>query len=213
LVEANTLWDLPTGKPFPIEGLGTKFIVVGFPFGSKLSPIKLLPYQKDQIKVAVLHQYVWTASSSFPNAPRSAHVTSLLKLAKHYRYTHVVTGDNHLAFQTEHDGVTVFNCGSIINRNSDQRNYKPSVGILHDDGSIQRLYLDTSKDKWLAEDKIKFNSKKADLRELIEGFKKLSTDTIDFLELLEKHLDDPKVKSDVKKALLEIIEKTRNAKG
>jgi hypothetical protein len=187
------------------------FLITGFPFGAKLVPPILKLKSSPKIRIALIHRYIWSSKASYPNAPKSQHFSKLIKeLGKNHGYTHIVTGDNHIAFETEINGVKIFNCGSIINRNSDQRVYRPSVGILYDNGSIKRVYLDTSKDKWLEDGGIlKISSTVPDLSKLVEEFRRLNISRVNFLDLLEKKTSDPKLNSRVKKALLEIIEEVK----
>ena len=53
---------------------------------------------------------------------------------------------------------------------SDEIDYKPSVGLLQEDGDIDRVFLDVSEDRWTDEAVRKHEKTDAMRREQVEGF-------------------------------------------
>jgi predicted phosphodiesterase len=212
LLQTNRIIEL---SPSISTSFGT-FAAQGFSYGEKvqrfnvkqMDPSIIIP---PKIRIAAIHKYLWMQNHSFPGAPKENHVRNLTKiLGKNHGYTLVVSGDNHRGFSTNVNGVRVFNCGSLMCRNSDQKNYKPRVGLLYEDGTIKSHFLDTSKDKWLDEDTLKKKvCSEIDLEILIKGFKNLSTKTINFLELLDLKLKDESIDPAVRDVLLNIVDEVK----
>ena len=58
----------------------------------------------------------------------------------------VVYGDNHKGFLATQGNTTMFNCGGLQRRKSDEISYRPQVGLLYENGSIKPELLDCSAD-------------------------------------------------------------------
>jgi hypothetical protein len=88
----------------------------------------------------------------------------------------------------------------------DERKSKPSVGLLYEDGTVAREYLDTSKDLWIdIEDAI--NPEVVGMRDFIDGLKNLESDSFDFREEVERYISDNKVERRVADLVLESMGK------
>ena len=102
----------------------------------------------DEFAIAVVHKYIYKDNkTSYPGAKKSARVLQHQRELKEYRVS--VFGDNHIPFESTRAGHTTINCGSLIARKLDEINHRPSVGLIRDDGSVVREYLDTSDDKFI----------------------------------------------------------------
>lgn len=180
-----------------------------FAWGSTLYNL-LPPNQKRKekgIHLAVVHKYIWSGGANYPGSKQEDHVKEFNARIK--GFDAAVVGDNHVGFDHTSSGVTTFNCGSLMSRNIDQRNHRPRVGLLREDGTIESYFLDTAKDQWLATDQIKKLEEKVNLSSLLKEFKKVSANTINFLDVLETALKSNEVSEDAKGCLNQILEEVK----
>ena len=172
-----------------------KMLVFGFPYGSKIKPIKART--GDHIYIALAHEYVWIKGHNYTSAPaenRLGRNTAEYRDGKWKGYDIVVYGDNHNGFLLKPPSSTTFiNCGSMMRTNSDQVDYKPSVGLLHSNGRVARYYLDTSEDKYLDISKEVLGEDPLDMRALLKELEKLDGTDLDFIELVQQHLKRNKI--------------------
>lgn len=136
LVEANVVKDLPPGLPVTVGGV----VLHGFPWGVPTRPRE--ETSGLSLHVAVIHSYIWI--------PGQEHVgASAASRAEMWRgglggYDVAVFGDNHRPFNSG----TIHNCGALMIRKADERDIRPSVGLIHSDGTVTRRYLDTSQERY-----------------------------------------------------------------
>jgi len=126
-----------------------------------------------------------------------------------------VFGDNHRAFSgMSTDGCTVvINPGCLIPRKSDERRLGPSVYLLHDDSTVERVKLDTSEDKWVNEDvfdclhneDVEGISRLVEEMgsRLIEELGSLASDSLDFEAAVRRYCDQEKVDPAVRDAIMQ----------
>lgn len=208
LVQVGRITNLRPGVPLGVGSL----CLHGFPFGFEPKSLekKLAPW----MDVAVVHKFIWTKSTGYVGAPEENRLKSQLKNLQGYDVA--VFGDNHKGFissSMEEGRTDVINCGGFMRRKSDEADYKPSVGLLYSDGSIERHYLDTSKDKMLA-------GKEA-LSEAVQGIgfegflEELSTlgrSAIDFTEAVKQTLQREKIPDSVRDIVLQVMDCDRKDK-
>ena len=180
-----------------------KFMADFYGFGWEEPFIR--PHYTERLNVAIVHRYVWIKNKSFPGAPNKNLAHTLMSELKDYQV--IVTGDNHLPFDVKTDKQILFNCGSLIPRNIDQKEYIPSVGLLQEDGDIKREYLNIP-GKWLNSKRIKTESKK-DLSGLLRELKKIDVKAMNFTDILEQRIKGSKISKDARKTLLEILEEVK----
>lgn len=162
LVEAGVIQHL---HPTMTHALG-KLLIKPFPSG-----FTVCPPDRDSdlmLNVAVIHDYVWTASSGYPGADPKARLNEWLPRLEGYHA--VVWGDNHSGFLVkDKTGRFFLNCGSFMRRLAPERDYRPSVGLLFTDGTITRHFLDVSSDQF-AEASEQANEIEDALHIKLEGF-------------------------------------------
>jgi Calcineurin-like phosphoesterase len=140
LVEAGCITNLVPGQSAEIGPL----LVTPFPHGFDVKPAKR---HSMMVNVALIHQFIWTAKTGYEGAPEESRYGRWVKRLEGYDIA--VCGDNHKGFLIQQEGSpTVLNVGTLMARHSDERDYKPFVGLIHADGTVSRHYLDISKDKW-----------------------------------------------------------------
>jgi hypothetical protein len=136
LAEAGRLTYLRPGEPLVVDQL----LLWGFPWGY---PVRPCPKPHSLcLNVAVVHAYAWTKRTGFPGAREEKRAKAYFP--KLQGYDLAVFGDNHIPFRAG----SLFNCGALYGKRTDERAYRPSVGLLYADGTVARHYLDVSKDQW-----------------------------------------------------------------
>jgi hypothetical protein len=210
LVKAGKIINLT--KPIEIAG-AVPLRIRPFPYGYKVTPNES-PHDL-AIEIALVHQYVWTKTPSgttgYENAPAENRVAKMLPSLRGYDVA--VFGDNHISFTSQPgDGeTTIYNCGGFYRRNADQIDHKPSVGMLHRDGTVSRHFLDCSKDVFLSGGKPSNNKDRHyDLSEFMEELITLESTFVDFAEAVKRFLDSEKIGGAVKQIILEILEKGKS---
>lgn len=208
LVEANKIKNI---KPFRHKNFAIcldNFVIYGFPFGENL--VELIRPNDDKIHIAAIHDYIWIPGHSYPNAPDERMLKKLHHNpvgGKFYGYDVVVYGDNHKGFMTHAGKTTIFNCGTLMRRKSDEIDYKPQVGLLLKSGEIVPHYLDISEDKYLEtmEEEI---SPELDMTSFMKELEKLGETVLDFKERMEQlFLHTKKISTQAKQIIIEAMEK------
>jgi len=176
-------------------------VLWGFPWGKDIAFSELWrDGSTEAVHIAVAHQYVWEGQCKYDGAPKEKHISNLVKQLKGYDVA--VFGDNHKGFQAQAGDCTVFNCGTFIRRKADEIGYKPQVGLLYDNGTVEIHYLDTSQDKIEAVEKSAANDE-LDITAFVEELNKLGGDSLDFQTAVERYVE----KHGVKKPIREIIQR------
>ncbi len=175
----------------------------GFPWGTEITPNESRK-SDDEIHIIVAHQYIWAGKHRYTKAPEELRLDHLKDKLKGYDVA--VFGDNHDGFITKIGNCNVINCGCLIQRRVDERDYKPMVGLIYDDGTIKPHYLDTSKDIWLEEEgsELVGNSEGLDL--LLNELRELNPDSLDFREAIERYTENEEVDKEVKEVIEEAMD-------
>ena len=149
LIQSKCIHHMHPQTPTLIESNGYEFLVFGYPYEYYLEPIK--QRTDNMIYVALIHEYCWIKGYSYPGA-KNGKLRGGQKYVINNRYKGydtIIFGDNHQGFVTTIGQTHIMNCGSLIRLKSDQIDYKPQVGLLYSDGSIQSYYLDITTDKFI----------------------------------------------------------------
>ena len=198
---AEALREIQTGKLTRVTG-ACYLAVWGWSWGFDVEPLE--ESTSSVLDVAVIHSYCWTTDRHYPNAPDEKRVTAYKDRLKGYDVA--VFGDNHKGFTAKSGDCTVFNCGRLMNRRMDERNGKPQVGLLHDDGTITSHYLDTSKDKYIDPSRVLETKTETDVGEFMDELRELEVDSTDFRECVLRYLDDHHVEDGVREKVLVALE-------
>lgn len=153
LVESGLVQNMPATKTFT-GGRNGSILITGFPDGFNVKP----PQTKHGLvlNVALIHDFIWMKGTGYEGAPENKRYGAWAN--KLCDYDLAVFGDNHKGFLTQdpagsvtnsdHRRCSVLNCGGLQCRRSDEKTYRPRVGLLHDSGLVTQHFLDTSQDKW-----------------------------------------------------------------
>ncbi len=179
------------------------FSLHSFPFGVQITPLEK---ELRGLRVAVAHSYIWTEGNQYTGAPNGDNLSSYIKQLKGYGVA--VFGDNHKGFTAKAGDCTVYNCGCLIRRKQNEREYKPAVGLLFDNGKVKRHFLDVSEDKWLEDDEElplgEVNER--ELSEFIDGLGGLDVERVGFGDMVRRYVNDGEVSDGVGKVMLEALE-------
>jgi DNA repair exonuclease SbcCD nuclease subunit len=179
--------------------------ITGFGYGKKITK----PHNTDCVNISVIHEYNWIDGKGYKDAENKS------KIGKHRKellqYNTVIIGDNHKGFFTKINKTNIFNCGSLMRLHSDQKDYKPRIGILNENGKVDPYYLNISEDLFLeTEIKHKEDTEETE-KSLIRFFsemKKLGHSTLDFVQALKYRIEKEDVTKPVKKIIQKIIEES-----
>lgn len=188
LCAGGKIRDLPMRTALPVESNGIKLQLYGTPYGFEPHPVAL-PEEGEGLKIAVVHKFIWTKATGYSGAPEDGRLGKIKEKLKGYNVA--VVGDNHRGFLHDpKDGnCIILNSGCTIPRRSDERDLRPSVGLLKQDGTVERYYLDTSKDKWAdPEDVAKDVAKALDLGRFTKAMNELTNNPLDFREAVLRHI-------------------------
>ena len=172
-----------------------------FPWGYEVKPYDG-PKQTGDIHIAVVHAYIWGKDfGGYPGAPEDRRVESYL--SKLEGYDAAVFGDNH---EGRLINSRLINCGTFLRRKSDERHYRPMVGILYEDAHIEVHYLDVSADLWLddAPSKAK-EDQAADTSGIVESLRKLGVDALDFRAMVRHLMDQQQTGERVRQVVAGVV--------
>jgi DNA repair exonuclease SbcCD nuclease subunit len=154
-----------------------------FPWGKDVIPCPTT--DNGYLNVAVIHSYIWTGDCKYIGAPKEANKLAWMERLKGYDVA--LFGDNHKGFIAKAGDCTVVNCGTLMARRSDERDYKPFVVLLYSDGEVERHYLDISEDKWIEEDSVvSSHDIEGRLSEFLDELEELDDDNLDFRAALNR---------------------------
>jgi len=196
--------DRTSRKRLPVSSTMTH--CWGFPWGF---PVKLprfeTPKNKGAIRIALAHEYNWIPDHSYPGAPKEQRISKKRKALMDFDV--VIFGDNHKGFLTKIGNTTIFNCGTLMRRKTDEADYKPWVGLIHSDASVTPHYLDISKDKLdLSKPDNVDPALALDVEEFLSELDNLSVNPLDFCLAVERYVTEHKNLSiETAKTLLEAI--------
>ncbi len=203
LVRTNLIKYMHPETPTAISDTNKNIVSMGYPWGYEVKPLG--PQQEGTLRIAVLHEYNWIPGKEYPSAPTTSKLSGKRKNFKGWDI--VCIGDNHKGFMRRIGKTTFFNCGSMMRRKSDEKDYKPWVGLVTKQGEVIPHYLDTSKDKHIKQTNVNLNDTKdgIDMDGFLQGLEDLGKDALDFKvamkHYLHKHKTSKAVRSIIKGAM------------
>lgn len=173
-----------------------------FPFGYEPTPCTAA-WHEFYFHVCVAHKFVWIDGHGHVGAPDEARIKRRLPQLK--GYTAAVFGDNHKGFLVQ-SPMTIFNCGGLMRRRKDEKEYKPQVGIMHSNGTITPHYLDCSGDKFFDSTKLKALPQEQEgspeLAKLVAELGALGDVSCDFKALCRRRAEAEGVRAGVRSRVL-----------
>jgi hypothetical protein len=200
LMRTGTITLIEPGVPYQVPG--SSLVLHGVPWEHDIPKVKRV---KGAIHLAVVHAYCWRGSASYPGAPAEReYVAYKAKLAGYHA---AVFGDNHKGFLTMAGECHLLNCGGFMRRKIDEVDSRPSVGLLHADGSISVERLDCSADKFLSRDlEVKFHEEEGlKLGDFVRDLETLGGERLDFEEALRHYLSNYEVSEQARQIILQSL--------
>lgn len=204
LCQAGVLTNVRPGIDHQI---GDEVYAFGFPWGTKITPPHeiLTAAKEDAVYVALCHAYIWTEGACHPEAgPEDRWDTFREKLKG---YDCAVFGDNHVPFTAARAKVgecEIYNCGAFIARARNEQVFARSVGVVYSDGTVSRVPLDTTEDRWLDEDTPAEAETPVGYEDLVKELSSLAGEALDFgfalARTLDRHGAGPDVRALIEKA-------------
>ncbi len=161
----------------------------------------------DMLRVLLTHEYMWVEGAGHVGASEDQKVTTDWS-KKFADFDVVVVGDNHHGFQRKiNDGnCTIFNCGALMRRRSNEADYEPRVGLLHASGKVTSHPLDTSRDvltRTVTEEQEREDDEDDEVASsFVEELQKLEASRFSFREAIMRAMDKQKVDNKVRKIIL-----------
>jgi len=196
-----------------------RFIIHPFPHGFELAPLlrkrdekkkkkkaRNLPDTDSYFHIAAVHDYIWNkGKTGFPGAPKTALIGGMGERLK--GYTAAFFGDNHKGFQAKIQNCRVVNCGGFMRRNIDQKEYKPQVGFLFEDGTVGTQKLDCKTDQFIETDTVlEILNTSLDMAEFIGELGRLGKTGLSFVESVKQFLGDHKIGKRVRDIILKAMD-------
>lgn len=163
---------------------------------------------KKEICICIAHEYRWIKGHSYQEADikQSLDMKKSQFSTKYKDYDIVVLGDNHSGFLTKVGKTTFFNCGSLMRRTSDQKDYHPMVGLLTGRGKIIPYYLDISEDKYIeTEAAEKKEKQEIDMTDFMKELEILGDAGLDFVQAVKLFCKKHKIAKSVRELIKEIV--------
>ncbi len=148
----------------------------------------------EDLEIVMAHQYVYDGSHKYKGAPVESKITKDCHInGQDFGGLDVVIfGDNHDGFIIKRGVTTIINCGCLIRRRSDEKDYEPQVGIIYEDGSVKSEKLNTDREKFI-ELKGDATIDGIDLSTFFEQLGSLSELNLEFEELVKRYVESHKV--------------------
>ena len=203
LVQQGKIENLWPNDLFNISS--SKLTLYGFPYGKDIQVNK---NETAFTQIALVHEYCWIDGHAYPNAPKENYLTrknSDFIGTKLKGYDIVIFGDNHKGFQTNIGSTDIFNCGTLMRRKSDEIDYKPQIGLLYSDGSVEPYYLDTSQDKYLDVVSVEDSMEDLNMKSFIEELEKLGDTDLDFTEAIKYYLQKNKISKSIQNIIIKAM--------
>lgn len=200
LAMAGKLVDV---KPGELHLSGINLAIYGFPWGFTGTDVNTKP-AKDKLNIALHHAYRGLSNFNvYENAPSSA----IIRAHEYEGFDTVIIGDNHIPFDVSGAGPTIFNCGSLMRRNSDQVKHRPRVGLVYSSGSVKSHYLNCSMDVFAPISEPYFTqgvTRRID--NLLDELNDIQKTALDFPEALRQAMNRKDVTVHVREILLKALE-------
>lgn len=192
------------GQPYRFDS----FTATGFPWGFPITKTKDKK-RGEMLQLAVVHAYCWTKHYCFEGASDSFRLSNYRSQLKECGYNAAVFGDNHKGFLSDGNDdppIPVLNSGAMMRRRSDEKSYRPQVGLLMSDGSISLFPLNVSQDVFVENVKDVEHAETAmEMSAFMKELEDIRDSDLDFAERVRQKLEQSDVGPRTRKVILESI--------
>lgn len=204
LCKTGNITNVPKPYRWYTSGTARPVEIHPFPYGASLEPLQ--ERKKGVLYIALVHHYCWKPGYNHAGAEPFNHYANFFRYLKGYNT--IITGDNHKPFEEE-AGSLLFNCGTLMRRKADEVNYTPRIGLLHEDGGMTSVELNSSKEeKFLQEDQLEDLRSRVDLEQFanfLQDLQRLDGGGVEFHDTLRRYVRSRKVSREVSRIIWEII--------
>lgn len=206
-----TLWLFENIKELIVKPVKLHYgslVICCFPFGSKIQPLRKMidKKKKNDVYIALAHQYIWKGQFKYQTADGEAHISKLKTALKGYDFAFF--GDNHKGFDAKLGKTKVHNCGGLIRRNKDEIDRKSRIILLTENNKTKTHYLDTSDDIYFG---VTDNKKETlNLDDAFAEMEKIENTKLDFVSTLKEYTAKNNVKKPTMNIINEILEESNN---
>lgn len=218
LVEAGVVCNIPQTEDGYLMDNGCidrkDVLLYSFPWGRepKPKPKPIDAGNSDCLHVAVCHHFIWKAGHGYYGAPEESWLGRMDEKLKGYDVA--VFGDNHSGFLAT-GKPTIFNCGTFMRRRISEVDYRPMVGLLHSDGSVEPHYLDISGELMSTPQPMNL-PKIVDgriSRAMVKDLKNLDPESLDFLDLLKQAVRDENTSTNLRDWIMGVVNDVNESKS
>jgi DNA repair exonuclease SbcCD nuclease subunit len=179
------------------------WVVYPFHYGQEIQP----PADFESKSLALIHKYVWIPGHTYSGASKDDQLVDFgLTRERWNGFKVAVFGDNHKGFLTSVGRTIVFNCGSLLRRKSDEKEYLPQIGLLYNNGMIEQHRLNIKQDKYLDLNTEPINKDQLDVEDFFKLLENLGATSLDFVQAVKEYLQSVKVSNEVKMVILKSLE-------
>lgn len=201
LVEAGIVENVVPGEVVHLAH--SNIDLYGFPWGFPIHPLSEED-QSDSMKIAIVHHYIWISDHNYPGAPKEDKLTKTRKDMKGFNV--VAFGDNHIGFMSKRGNTQIFNCGGFMRRKADQFYYKPQIGILWNDGTVEPHYLDCKFEKMEPVVPTIDPGEDMELQQFLKDLAALEETHLDFKDAMKRAFSKIKPNKEIREMILEAME-------
>lgn len=195
---------LTTIHPHGYLRLTEDILVYGFPCGYQ-PPCKMKE-NKNLLSIALIHDYIWITDADYPGAPIERRFDQYNKKLKGFDLA--CFGDNHTGFCCDRLKRPLINCGTLLRRKMNEKDYEPMVGLIYDDGSIEDHKLDCSEDKFIDIDQgLSLIESALDMTEVISSLSELADQASNFIDAVHNWMEKNGIKGRLRKLIQDSLTK------
>lgn len=159
-----------------------------------------------EVNVMLCHQYVYNGRKThYPGPPKSGSLSKIQNRLKKRGADVGIFGDNHIRWQSNAKGVSVWNCGSMMRRNSDQVKHKPWVGLVLVSGAVVPYELNCDDDKWVDEREIVEELAEMDIGPILEAIAQASSEDTPFEDACKMYCDKHEIEPNVRRLIMDAV--------
>ncbi len=209
LVEADVVTDIKPGRLFhPSPNL----TVMGFPWGVPFTELPKNYHRKSTVPViALCHRYVWVNGKNYPGAPPSGALTNKKLKKDLVPFDIAIFGDNHQGFHRgyaiyDKQGTAIFNCGTLMRRDSNEKEYRPRIGLIQKDGVVVPIYMDLAGETFHTVEVKPEAAVDMIFDKFLHELSELQDIDLDFGEMMTRALDKAEPSALVRQIIMEAME-------
>ena len=196
--EPNHNYDLIRNSPFSIisrqfrHGTTQQFSLDINHWNYKIQRVNKVD---DAPRVLLTHELVWHKDKPFPTLDDTTNAYSVMN--KYKEYDIIVSGHVHNSFVVRKGKQLLINAGSIMRMSATQKDFKPSVYIVHDDLSYERVFIPIEKDVVSDKHLIKKKEKEIAFDKFVAKLQFKTETKLDFRDNINSFFNENKIKQNV----------------